>query len=265
MSITSTVVHRAETHFVKADAALQPYVGCFWVITAERGAAIRVVPDGTTSISIELRENWSSGWFLRGPIVEPAVRRFASTATLAGIRLRPGVAFLLSGIAADAMLGRRIRLHGPAFQALVVGEHHARTPEQHIDGLQRFLIDRLAGARVPDVVASAVREIEASGGCVRVSRLAAACGVSERHLNRLMRLWVGYGPKVLGRIVRFQATLEQMQRAPSPSGAALASDNGYFDQAHLTADTGRLAGATPGNLASRHASDFYKTRCEDPL
>ena len=37
MSITSTVVDRAETRFIEAAAVLRPFVGCFWVITAERG------------------------------------------------------------------------------------------------------------------------------------------------------------------------------------------------------------------------------------
>jgi hypothetical protein len=44
MSVTSTVVVRAETRFVEAAARLRPYVGCFGVITAERGARIQIVP-----------------------------------------------------------------------------------------------------------------------------------------------------------------------------------------------------------------------------
>jgi AraC-like DNA-binding protein len=182
-----------------------------------------------------------------------------------GIRLRPGVAFLVSSIGADALVGRRIRLSGPAFHALTCETGSSRTPEAHIDVLQRFLIDRLANVSVHPVITRAVHEIEQSGGCVRVEQLAASCGVSPRHLNRLMRVWVGYGPKILARIVRFQATLEQMKSVPNRSGAALASETGYFDQAHLTVDTGRLAGATPGHLASQCVADFYKTRCEDPL
>ena len=45
--------------------------------------------------------------------------------------------------------------------------------------------------------------------------VAAECGASPRHLNRLMRTWVGYGPKVFGRVVRFQETLEQIRHAPT--------------------------------------------------
>jgi AraC-like DNA-binding protein len=265
MSVTSTVVYRAETRFIEAVNALRPYVGCFWVITAQRGAMIRVVPDGSTSISIQLSDGQYPPWFLRGPLVTPQVRRFASPATLIGVRLRPGVAFLVSGIAADAMVGRRVRLRGKVFRPLAAPEHAARTPTQHLDILQGFLIERLTNVRVHDVVAKALYEIERAHGCVRVADIAAECGVSQRHLNRLMRTWVGYGAKRFGCIARFQTTLEQMDRAPGRSGARLAAESGYFDQAHLTVDMIRLADATPGRLASRSVADFYKTRCDETL
>jgi hypothetical protein len=43
----------------------------------------------------------------------------------------------------------------------------------------------------------------------------------------------------------------------------LASDKGYFDQAHLTLDLARFAGETPRRLAATSVSDFSKTRCDD--
>jgi len=265
VSITGTILHRAETRFIEAADVLRPFVGCFWIITAERGARIRVVPDASTAISIEVRPDRSSGWFLRGPLVRPDERRFASPTTLVGVRLRPGVAFLVTGMAADMMLGRRIRLNGPTYRTLAANGSLPDTAVEIVDVLQRFLIARLASTGVHDVVARALQEIQRAEGSVRVGTVAAACGVSPRHLNRLMRVWVGYGAKRFGRIARFQATLMQMERSPTRSGAALASEAGYFDQAHLTLDTARLAGATPRHLASRCVADFYKTRCDGPL
>jgi len=118
---------------------------------------------------------------------------------------------------------------------------------------------------VNSVVANALHEIERNPTCPRVEDIAARCYVSPRHLNRLMRIWIGYGPKRLARVVRFQAALEQIEQAPSQSGAALASNAGYFDQSHLTSDLSRFAGATPRHLASRCVADFSKTRCDGPL
>jgi AraC-like DNA-binding protein len=265
MSITGTVVHSAETRFVEAAAVLQPYVGCFWVITAQRGATIRVVPDGSTAIFVERRANRSSGWLLRGPLLAPHERRFSSPATMIGVRLRPGVAFLVTSRAADTMLGRRIKLSGTRYDALAATKAVSRPPADTIDALQRFLIDRLAGAHLHPIVARAVDAIERADGCARVAEIATECGISPRHLGRLMRTWVGYGPKSLARIVRFQEALTQIENLRGRGGAALAADTGYFDQAHLAWDLSRMAGATPHHLASRCVSDFYKTRCDVPL
>jgi methylphosphotriester-DNA--protein-cysteine methyltransferase len=264
MSISSTLVHRAEIRFHEAADALRPYVGCFWVVTTEQDATIRVVPDGSAAISIQLQKSQRPVWCLRGPLVQPEERRFTSPAMLIGIRLRPGVSFLLSRIPTHTLVGRRIPLEKTrGFDELVAEELRPCTPERCIDVLQRFLLRRLEHASLHGIVAAALREIEREHGCLRVPDLAARCRVSSRHLHRLMRVWVGYGPKYYANIVRFQATLHEMDDVPGHTAAALASDNGFFDQAHLTLDLARFAGATPGHLTSRSVADFSKTRCDD--
>ena len=266
MSISSTLVDRAEIEFHEAAEPLRPFVGCFWVMTAQRDATIRVVPDGSTAISIQLQKDHTAEWSLRGPLVRPDERRFTSDAQPVGIRLRPGVAFLLSKTPVHTMVGRRIALNEvAAFRDLVAESSRARplTPEQCIDVLQRFLVQRLAAARLHSVVADALHEIEHAHGCILATDVAARCRVSPRHLHRLMRTWVGYGPKSYANIIRFQTTLHSMEHVPSRTAAALATDNGYFDQAHLTLDVARFSGATPGRLASVGVTDFSKTRCDD--
>jgi AraC-like DNA-binding protein len=264
MSITSTLVHRADIRFHEADEPLRPYVGCFWVVTAKRHATIRVVPDGSTSISIVLRPGRASRWLLRGSLLQPDDLRFASESMLVGIRLRPGVAVAVTGIPAHQTVGRRVALDGP-FRELVALTNAAQTPDQHIDALQRVLIERLQHTRVCAIVAKAVHEIERDRGLASVSDIAGRCGVSPRHLNRVMRLWVGYGPKSFANVVRFQATLTDIDRAPAQPAARLASENGYFDQAHMAGTVRRLAGDTPRRLATTSVSDFSKTRCADAL
>src|SRR4030095_3926430 len=266
MSISTTLIERAEIRFQEAADALRRSVGGFWVVAAECDATMRVVPDGTTAISIQRQKSGFSEWLLRGPLLRPDERRFTAPTTLVGVRLRPGVAFLLSGIPASAMVDRPIaRSQCTACRELVSIDPSEHTSAQCIDALERFLINRLENSNVHDVVAPALSEIEREHGCLPVADVAARCGVSPRHLNRLMRLWLGYGPKRYAGIVRFQATLMQMEHAPEQSVALLASESGYFDQAHLTSDVARFAGATPGHLISRGMSDFSKTRCDDLL
>src|SRR5262245_24390350 len=98
----------------------------------------------------------------------------------------------------------------------------APTAERCIDLLQRFLLQRLEPASLHSTVVAALREIEREHGCLKVPDLAARCHVSSRHLHRLMRLWVGFSPKCYAKIVRFQATLHEMDDMPDRTAAALA-------------------------------------------
>ena len=60
-----------------------------------------------------------------------------------------------------------------------------------------------------------------------------------------MCVWVGYGLKRYANVIRFQATLHDMEHVPARTAATLASDNGYFDQAHFVKDFRRMTGGVP--------------------
>jgi AraC-like DNA-binding protein len=266
MSISSTVVDRAEIRFHPAVPALQPYVGCFWVIAAERDSTVRIVPDGTTSIAIEQRRDCRFDGYLRGPLLQPIELRFEAPTTLIGVRLRPGVAFNLSGIATHTIVNRRIHLNDAgALRALALIDPVPDSPSAWIARLQCLLSQRLVGTCIHPLVARALAEIHAERGCIAVTDVALRAGTSERHLSRLMRDWIGYGPKRYAGIVRFQSTLAQMERAPQRPVAMLATEIGYFDQSHLNVDVARYAGTTPGRLISEHVPEFSKTRCDVPF
>jgi hypothetical protein len=219
MSITSTLVHRAEIRFYEAADTLRPYVGCFWVVTAERNATLHIVPDGSTAISIELQNGRPAGWCLRGPLVRPEQRRFPAPATLVGVRLRPGVAFILTRIAAHAMVARRIRLNATAaFRELVCGESHLQTPAQCIDVLQHFLIERLTNANVHDVVARALHEIQVAHASLQQAHFDLKQAQSRIPMRRFGK------PEEVAAAVRFMASPE----AGYITGSTLKIDGGIL-------------------------------------
>ena len=266
MSVGSTLVRGAEIRFQEAAEKLRPFVGCFWEITADRDAVLQLVPDGSTTISAQLQGGGVPAWSLRGPLLKPDARRFSVPTTVVGIRLRPGVAYLLTGIAMETVVNRRIDLTSiKSFRDLVAVEPRPRTPAEHIASLEQFLIERLEHAVIHPVVAHVLASLERERGGLQASELAAHSGVSPRQLNRLMRRWVGYGSKRLATIVRFQATLHEMEQSARRPVASLAMENGYFDQSHLTHDTVRFSGDTPGDLVPRAMTDFSKTRCDELL
>lgn len=77
--------------------------------------------------------------------------------------------------------------------------------------------------------------------------LAEKVGLSERQLRRRFTEAVGYGPKALHSILRFQHALD-LGRRGDPGLAAIAYQAGYADQAHFTREVRRLAGMTPTEL-----------------
>ncbi len=66
-------------------------------------------------------------------------------------------------------------------------------------------------------------------------------GVSARQLHRRVSDAVGYGPKMLQRVLRFR----RLQALPPAPLVELALDAGYADQAHMTAEVTQLAGVSP--------------------
>jgi AraC-like DNA-binding protein len=108
---------------------------------------------------------------------------------------------------------------------------------------------RLTVARPPDrAVQAAVVRLLSPGQ--RVGELAADLGLSERQLHRRFLDAVGYGPKMLQRVLRLRRFLARAD----VDLAAAAAQAGYSDQPHLTRECRQLTGLTPAQLALRRPS-----------
>jgi AraC-like DNA-binding protein len=152
--------------------------------------------------------------------------------------------------------GREERLAG------AVGE--AETREAKLAAVEAVVAARLAGAGLADGLVSAAVATLARQPAARVEEVSRLSRLSGRQLQRRFEATVGYGPKTLQRILRFQRWLrlveqkeqkEQAGRAgemgPALGGPGLAQSAvlaGYADQAHLTREVTRLAGVSPRAL-----------------
>jgi AraC-like DNA-binding protein len=182
-----------------------------------------------------------------------------------GIRLRPGVGFLLTGICAARWLGRREPLAsflGPSTRELAEEIAGAKSTDAQFDLLESFLVERLAGKQVDQRVSTALHLIQASAGALRIKDIASRCGLSCRQLERLLRLWVGILPKRLARIARFQAALVCAGKQPASEWAYVAAEQNYVDQAHLIHEFSRFTGASPTRFASFSSTHNLKANCD---
>jgi AraC-like DNA-binding protein len=101
----------------------------------------------------------------------------------------------------------------------------------------------------PEAVAANL--IRASGGRIRVSRLAEELTISHRQLRRRFQGRVGMSPKSYSRLVRLTRTVEASDRDGTPDWVGLAADSDYSDQAHFIRECVDLTGLSPARLHKR--------------
>ncbi|HEY0717154.1 MAG TPA: helix-turn-helix domain-containing protein [Streptosporangiaceae bacterium] len=236
--------------------ALRPALACLWSsrppdqpdsAAVPRGQATLVLPDGCADLI------WTQGGraFVAGPDTGPVPALLSPGAVLVGLRFRPGAGGDLLGVPLSELRDRRVdlaelrpELAGSLSPDLAAGQVAARLAA---------LAGQLITDRPPDPAALAACRLLARPGS-RAEDVAEAVGLSTRQLRRRCQAAVGYGPKMLQRVLRFRrfvSIIDASAGTADLAGAATAS--GYADQPHLTRDTVELAGLPPAALIrARH-------------
>jgi AraC-like DNA-binding protein len=85
--------------------------------------------------------------------------------------------------------------------------------------------------------------------------LAEEAGVSVRQLQRMFAAQLGFAPKVVARILRFQRALRVLMDDRQVALGDLASAVGYFDQAHFIRDFRQFTGGVPRGYRGYYPPD----------
>jgi AraC-like DNA-binding protein len=258
---------------------LQPddHVACLWLRDAEaQPRSHRVLPDACVDVV------WVAGRLVvAGPATGPAIVDLPAGATSMGVRFRVGAAGAALGLPAGELLDASVPIED------VWGADGARIAERvGAAGSPAAQLAELAAAITERIDGEPDRLVRAAATGVARHEL----GIGDRQLRRRFGDAVGYGPKTLERILRFQRFLAlarattgaggDLARATTGAGGALARgttgaggdlarlalEAGYADQAHLTRECSRLAGLPPAALLASGAgpagerSVSFKTR-----
>lgn len=236
------------------DGRLASHVRCTWVAPtpeARSQSPVTVLPDACLDLV------WDGDrLFVTGPDTAAVSVAAAPDGAYVGLRFRIGRAPCLLGVPADVLRDQRIdagELLGPRAAPLVEALRLAGSPWGAACALERSVSGWLAAAAPLDpVVEGAVAALSQGPSAMPVAGLAARLGVSERRLLRCCTHAVGYGPKMLHRVLRFQRFLRAGLAPDAPGLAQLAVMTGYADQAHLSRDCRLLGELPPARLlASR--------------
>jgi AraC-like DNA-binding protein len=239
--------------------ALTSLVECFWEVEA-RDEVHRVLPDGCMDILFHVGD---PGARVIGPMRTAALVLERGVSRTAGVRFRSGAAPGALDLAASelrddtAPLGDVWGAEGRTVNELLAAA------AGDLAAIRRVLSDTLAtrvhrASARPLPVVRAVALVEANGGVLPIRAVASEVGLGERQLERLFDRWVGYGPKMLARVVRTRRATQTIQRGSIASWASLAADCGYADQAHLIREFRALTGVTPRVYAAGVGNRQYR-------
>jgi AraC-like DNA-binding protein len=233
-----------------ARRELSERVACVWVQQVSQAAPYehRTAPNGCAEIACRIGDPHLRAL---GPRLTAATQTLPPGTVVVGVRLRPGAAPSLLAPACELVDGvfELDALWGRA--AHVAADRVAAAPSADAAAtiLEDELLARSRAAAAPDpAVTEAVRRLQPwrHAGLDHALR---DLFLSPRQLRRRFGAALGYGPKTLQRILRFQGFLALAHDEHAPSTLArLAATAGYADQAHLSRECVRLTGLTPSSF-----------------
>lgn len=225
--------------------ALRPWIADVTLVRPDSAAPLVHLPDAATALVYRRTGVREGDLRVVGPRSRASYHPGKELPMCVKVRLRPGAAGPVLGVPVGELRDRAVPLTD------LWGERAARLEDRlnELTGagpVLRGIEDTLIGiprdgADPRDLL---LREAVASLSSVgeRVGALARRLSVSERRLRDLFAERVGLSPKRFARVQRVRTVLAG---AGSAQWAQLASDAGYYDQSHMTADFHTLMGVSP--------------------
>jgi AraC-like DNA-binding protein len=233
----------------RPPAALRGPVACLWasVVPDDDGAGqglVRglVLPDACSDLIWEQ----GVGAYVAGPDTGPVATVARPGTVIVGVRFRPAAGGQVLRLPLSEVRDQRVPLADLRPRAALglpatVAPAEAAAVLLHLTGV--LIADSTRDPAI-DEAASLLRDPSA-----RTEDIADRVGLSERQFRRRSHAAIGYGPKTLQRILRFQRVVRLLDAAPEPPDlASLAALTGYADQPHLTRECRALSGRTPTDL-----------------
>jgi AraC-like DNA-binding protein len=229
-----------------APPPLRGAVACLWAGVVPDGGGVReglVLPDACSDLVWEQ----GVGCYVAGPDTGPAPTVTEAGTVTVGVRFRPSAGGHVLGVPLSEIRDQRV----PLTDLLPAAAKRLPATLDPAEAAARVLdiAGLLVADAVPDLTMARATALLRDPSA-RAEDVAAAVGLSIRQFRRRCHAAVGYGPKTLQRVLRFQRFVRRLDASSGACDlASAAAEAGYADQAHLTRECAALSGLTPAALA----------------
>jgi len=265
--------------FVDTCAELKPYIQSLWVfespfgmppsqtnLAAPNGCPKLIIPveNAITSIAVgrgAIGDNHEGGLYFVGNRDSSTLLQTTRRRTcFIGIEFFPHGAFPIFGVpmaettncrlAADVLFAK----WGREVCEVVCNEVSIRNK---IDSIQRYLVASLRGRRLQSpIVEFCVASLKSTDGLISIRQLERETGYTRRYLELLFKSHVGFSPKVLAGIFRFQKFYQRWAEGRPFDELKEELYDYYYDQAHFTKEFKRMTSFSPKRFTLEVANEF---------
>jgi AraC-like DNA-binding protein len=247
----------------KSIAALQPYVHNSFVCSFDGNQvppdleSIKYVPNGGSRIFLVKHgfgiPGQKAGYhlFLQGPLqkLDPMDLGNMKVNQVLGVEIRVGALKTVLGIAADEVKNGLIpfeALWGSRAAGILDRLENCGDSAEQLFLLETELALQVGKTRQKDsFVLEAAKYIDRQKGQGTLKSFFGQTGYSQSQVFRKFEEHLGFSPKAYARVVRFKNLLMESMSGARPDWAFIASEYGYYDQAHLAHDFYKITGMYP--------------------
>jgi AraC-like DNA-binding protein len=244
---------------VKPSASLRNHIDAYWLLqTGSLQTPLKrsLFPDGCVDIicnigyaAIQVICTLSSEIILLKPGTHYLAGTMTAIATvsrlpdthLIGIRFKPGAFACFYAYELGELTNRVIDFRDGRLAMLLDGD------EDVFSRIDAYYQKKKSDATIAIIPIAA--SIYALKGQIDMHSLAQMHNISLRTMERHFKKDIGISPKELTKIIRFQSALSRLKnKSATESIAGIASEIGYYDQAHMTNEIKKYAGLNPSQL-----------------
>ncbi len=229
----------------------------------------KILPDGAIELIIDLdtqpksifadeasesfrtvKKAWISGERTRYIVIGAE-----SNQSMVGIRFRPGGAYPFFGFPISELSESVTELDliwGSLVDEIRDQLLGIKNPDERLLRLESFLLCQARRSLEANrLITFAVHQLQHSPQFLAIRDLASTIGITQKHLISQFEKVVGLRPKSFARVCKFQKVINLIEQEKQIEWVAIASDCGYYDQAHFIHEFQTFSGLNPSTYLTQ--------------